>query len=119
MLQFIASYWDKLIVAVVAIYGAALSTYSFIHSKKKDARENISAAAELQRQIKSSDRGHKIAAKSALLASYNQYLSVIEERNNIFMSAGSNGPSHDTSYTRTEIDKLEKELAMLINETGG
>ena len=59
--------------------------------------------------------GHKIAAKSALLASYTQYLSVVEDRNNIWMSKGSM-TSQDTSGLHSQIDALEREINTLLNE---
>ena len=38
MLQFFQSHWDKIILAAVAIYGAALSTFTFVQNRKKSRR---------------------------------------------------------------------------------
>lgn len=38
MLQFLQSHWEKIVFAVVAVYGAALSTFTFIQNRKKANR---------------------------------------------------------------------------------
>ena len=48
MRHFIESYWDKLLVAAVAIYGAVLSTYTFFGIKEK---ERLAARAEISRVL--------------------------------------------------------------------
>lgn len=39
MLVFLGHYWDKVLVAIVSVYGAVLSTYTFLQSRKRDHRE--------------------------------------------------------------------------------
>jgi hypothetical protein len=113
VIRFFFSYWDKIIVAIVAIYGAVLSTVTAVNAWQKSKADKKASATALQHQIKSSDKGHKIMAKSALLASYNNYLSVLEDQNAFWRTQGMRGVGHDTSSLRKKIDVLEQELDTL------
>ncbi len=46
MINFLQTYWDKLIVAAIAIYGAVLSTYTFRQNKQRDLRDQERAERE-------------------------------------------------------------------------
>jgi hypothetical protein len=60
------------------------------------------------------ERSSEIAATSVLLSSYTEYLSIIEQKNNILFSE-KRGVSHDTSKIRKKIDALEKRLESLVS----
>ncbi len=68
-----------------------------------------------QQQLDAIQRGHRIAAKSALLASYNHYLSVVEDRNNLWASQGKQ-TWQETSDLRQQIDTLEKGIVKLLDD---
>jgi hypothetical protein len=97
--------------AIVMLTGVVIVWYTFeTHRLRKISQ---ATAASLDKQLKATETGHQIAAASALLASYNQYLAVMEDRNNICLSKGTM-TSYDTSYLRIRIDALEEELKALL-----
>jgi hypothetical protein len=66
-----------------------------------------------QQQLKSAQKSQKIAATTALLAGYVQYLAILEQENNAWMMAGKT-TRNDTSDLAQKIDSLEKELNLLM-----
>lgn len=107
------NHWDKIIVAAVAIYGAALSTVTAFHAWRKSKADKEASTTTLQQQIKSSDKAHKIMAKSALLASYNNYLALLANENAALKTRGRVGSGYDLSGIQKKIETLERELDTL------
>ncbi len=98
---------------IVFLTGLLILWYTFeTRTLRKTSQENAQA---LERQLRFTQIGHKIAAKSALLASYTQYLAVVEDRNNIWMSKGQM-TSQDTSDLHRQIDTLEAESNALLKD---
>jgi hypothetical protein len=107
------SHWDKVIIALVAIYGAALSTLTAFHAWRKNKADKQASATALQQQIQSSEKAHKIMAKSALLASYNTFQTIMENENIFLRTQGRRGSQHATSGLRNKIEALERDLETL------